>query len=261
MNLGLNAGQAMPHGGKISIQVSPLYVTDSRARAHPHLTEGPHIVLSVEDTGTGIDPEVQSRVFEPFFTTKAPGKGSGLGLSIVHGIVREHGGALELESEPGKGTTIRVLLPAVESDELDVPSGPDEIQRGAGERILYVDDEPGLRTLGKRRLERLGYHLVIAGDGAEALEIFRSSPGEFDAVVTDYLMPRMTGLELASAISAIRPEIPILLQTGFVDHLPEAEIRAGGVTGILRKPMSGHDLAEALRAVLSRVQTDAPGPE
>jgi PAS domain S-box-containing protein len=250
MNLGLNAGQAMPTGGKIRIQVAPLYVADSRARAHPLLTEGPHVVLSVADTGTGIDPDLQPRVFEPFFTTKPPGKGSGLGLAIIHGIVQEHRGAVELESSPGEGTVIRVILPAVESDDLELRRGHEELERGAGERILYVDDEPGLRALGKRRLERLGYELVVAGDGEEALEIFRASPEEFDAVMTDYLMPRMTGLELASAISAIRAEIPILLLTGFVDHLPEEEIRAGGVTSILRKPISGQDLAAAIRAVL-----------
>jgi len=252
MNLGMNAGQAMPDGGRLGIQIEPLYVTDSRARAHPRLREGPHLLVSVRDTGTGIDPEIQARVFEPFFTTRAPGKGSGLGLAIVHRIISEHGGAVELESRLGEGTTVRLILPAVQSGDPVVEVQKDRLQLGGGERILYVDDEPGLRTLGRRRLQQLGYDPVIAADGVEALQIFRADPEAFQLVISDYLMPRMTGLEFASALSVIRPDIPIILLTGFVDDLPEAEIRAGGVTEILRKPVTGVELATALRKVLSR---------
>jgi len=252
MNLGMNAGQAMPDGGRLGIQVEPLYVTDSRARAHPHLSEGPHLLLSVQDSGVGIDPEIQSRIFEPFFTTRAPGEGSGLGLAIVHRIVREHGGALELESKLQQGTTVQLILPAVQSGEPEVETEEAGLQFGGGERILYVDDEPGLRALGKRRLEQLGYDPVVAADGVEALQIFRDAPEAFDAVISDYLMPRMTGLEFASALSRTRPGIPIILLTGFADDLPEVEIRAGGVTRILRKPITGVELATALREVLTR---------
>ncbi len=249
MNLGMNAGQAMPEGGEIRFQSEPMYVNDSKARAHPNLREGPHVVLSVSDTGTGIDPEIQSRVLEPFFTTKAPGEGSGLGLAIVHRIVQEHEGALELESTPGAGTVFRLIFPAVELDELDVDSPSLDVPRGTGQRILYVDDEPSLGALGKRRLEQLGYEVVVAADGEEALSRFIAAPGDFDAVVSDYLMPRMNGLELATELIRVRPDLPVVLVTGFIDNLPDETIHAAGVREILRKPVTGREMAEVLASV------------
>lgn len=252
MNLGLNAGQAMPAGGALSIEVESVYLKDSRVRDHPHLREGPYVAVSVRDTGPGIDPEIQSRMFEPFFTTKRPGEGIGLGLAIVHGIVREHGGDVEVESTPGEGTTMRVLLPAVETEEVAVLEEIAALPRSEGQRILYVDDEKELAGIGKRRLERLGYQVVAMGDPVEALELFRNEGGRFDAVVSDYLMPRMNGLELAAALVRIRPEVPVVLLTGFVDDLPEETIRAAGVDELLQKPATTRDLVEALvRAMAS----------
>jgi PAS domain S-box-containing protein len=250
MNLGMNAAQSMTGGGRITLGVAPLYVTDSRARAHPSLREGSHALLSVEDTGSGIDPEIQNRIFEPFFTTKPPGQGTGLGLAIVHQVVREHEGALELESTPGEGTTIRILIPAVavEGDEPhDVTPG---LPKGGGERILLVDDEPGLGLVGKRRLEHLGYRVVVATDGEEALDLFRSDPQGFDAVVSDYLMPRMNGLELAAALTRLQPNLPIIMLTGFIDNLPDDTIRSAGVGLVLRKPATVSEIASALAEVL-----------
>ncbi len=251
MNLGMNAGQAMPEGGEIRFQSESLYINDSKARAHPNLREGPHVVLAVSDTGTGIDPEIQSRIFEPFFTTKGPGEGSGLGLAIVHRIVQEHEGALELESTPGEGTVFRLILPAVELDESEAAPPDVGAPRGAGQRLLYVDDEPSLGSLGKRLLEQLGYEVEVAHDGEEALSRFTASPHNFDAVISDYLMPRMNGLELATALIRVRPDLPVVLVTGFIDNLPEGMIRAAGVREILRKPITARELAEALAAVFS----------
>jgi len=251
MNLGVNAGQAMPGGGRLSIEVAPLYVTDSQARAHPELREGSHVTVSVSDTGTGIDPEIQSRVFEPFFTTKPVGQGSGLGLAIVHGIARDHGGGVYLESAAGEGTTVRVILPAPNLEGAEELAAGAVAPSGAGERILYVDDEPGLGAVGKRRLERLGYRVTLANDGEEALAIFQAAPDDFDAVITDYLMPRLNGLELASALARVRPAVPIILLTGFIADLPEETIWAAGVKRTVRKPVTVQELASALAEGLS----------
>jgi PAS domain S-box-containing protein len=249
MNLAMNAAHAMRDGGDVSIEITSVYLTDSEARRHPELREGTHVVITVRDTGTGIPDAVKDRVFEPFFTTKAPGHGSGLGLAIVHGIVLEHAGAVELESAPGKGTSVRVKLPAVELPEAG-PGPSVETPRGRGERILYVEDEPGLASLGERRLTGIGYEVVIAGDGEEALQILSEDPDAIDAIVTDHLMPLMNGTQLASEASRLRPGIPILLLTGYVENLPEDEIMARGVDRILAKPATVEELATTLRAIL-----------
>ncbi|TVP56438.1 MAG: PAS domain S-box protein [Gemmatimonadales bacterium] len=250
MNLGMNAAQSMSEGGTINMELTPLYVSDSRARAHPSLNEGPHARVSVRDTGSGIEPEIQNRIFEPFFTTKPPGQGTGLGLAIVHRIVREHGGAIELESALGEGTSVRILLPAVLTDEGEHPDAGVDVPRGGGRRILLVDDEPGLLKIGKRQLEKLGYTVVVGRDGDEALGIFRSDTRGFDAVVSDYLMPTMNGLELAEALTRIDPELPIVMLTGFIDNLEGDTIRAAGVGLVIRKPATIAELGAALATVL-----------
>ncbi len=250
MNLGLNAGQAMPNGGRLAVDVEPLYVTDSRARAHPNLHEGNYVALTVRDTGSGMDAETRDRMFEPFFTTRSPERGSGLGLAIVLGIIQEHEGAIEVESAPGAGTTVRLIVPAAESEEPEEGSLEPAAPRGSGERILYVDDERSLRTLGKRRLELLGYRVTVAGDGAQALERFQATPDEFDLVITDYLMPRMNGLELTSEVRRIRPEVPIILMSGFIDNLPDEDLEPVGVTDTVQKPATSFELATTLARVL-----------
>ena len=250
MNLGLNAGQAMPNGGRLAVDVEPLYVTDSRARAHPNLHEGNYVALTVRDTGSGMDAETRDRMFEPFFTTRSPERGSGLGLAIVLGIIQEHEGAIEVESAPGAGTTVRLIVPAAESEEPEEGSLEPTAPRGSGERILYVDDERSLRTLGKRRLELLGYRVTVAGDGAQALERFQATPDEFDLVITDYLMPRMNGLELTSEVRRIRPEVPIILMSGFIDNLPDEDLEPVGVTDTVQKPVTSFELATTLARVL-----------
>lgn len=257
MNLAVNAAQAMPDGGRLGLAAERLYVTDRRARAHPHLREGHYVMVSVSDTGTGIDPEIQNRILEPFFTTKPPGEGSGLGLAIVDRMVREHGGALELESAPGEGTTFRVIFPSVE---IDGPVEGDPVRgdtpRGNGERILYVDDEPGLAEVGRRRLEELGYRVTLARHGEEALAIFEEASQGFDVVVSDYLMPRMNGLELATALTANHPDLPVVILTGYIDDIPDEEILATGVTQVVRKPATTAELARTIARALGR---EVPG--
>lgn len=250
MNLGTNAVQAMPGGGRLAFRAEPAYIADSRARTHPTLREGLHAILSVEDTGAGMDTETQGRAFEPFFTTKPPGKGSGLGLAIVHGIAREHGGALELDSAPGAGTRVRLILPAVESEEADDASVILAPLHGSGARVLYVDDEAGLAAVGKRRLERIGYVVATAANGEEALELLEAAPDDFDVVISDYLMPGINGVELATAIRGIRPDLPVVLLTGFIDELDPGVIESAGVTQLVQKPITFEELAAVVAITL-----------
>jgi PAS domain S-box-containing protein len=249
-NLGMNAAQAMSEGGTLSFQVLPLYVTDSVARANPSLNEGMYALLRVRDTGRGMPPEVQDRAFEPFFTTRGPDRGSGLGLAMVHGIVREHGGAVILESAPGEGTEVRCYLPAVESTVVEEQPGAVQAGRGTGQRVLYVDDEPSLARVGQRRLSALGYAPVSVSDSTEALRLVRQDPTAFDLVLTDFLMPSMNGLELATAIHALRPDLPIILLSGHVAAFPAEEVERAGIRRVMTKPVTGEMLAAALAETL-----------
>jgi PAS domain S-box-containing protein len=250
MNLAMNAAHAMPGGGTLRIGVAPIFVRDSVARANPDLREGPYSLLSVQDTGTGIDPAHRARIFEPFFTTRAPGSGSGLGLAVVRAIMHDHQGAIVLESELGRGTTMRCFFPTLATD---APSGAVEsaaAPHGAGERILYVDDQASLARLGERCLLALDYRVTPETDPIRALGRFRSDPGTFDLVVTDFTMPGMTGLDLATALTGIRADIPVIMLTGFVEEFDPERMRAAGVRTVLRKPVGLDELGQAVRDAL-----------
>ncbi|MGH7561826.1 MAG: ATP-binding protein [Gemmatimonadales bacterium] len=251
MNLATNAAHAMPGGGRLDIQVEPIYVRDSTARFHPDLHEGTYVQLVVSDTGQGIDPEVLNRVFEPFFTTKPPGQGSGLGLSMVHGIMRDHEGAVILTSERGTGTQVRCYFPALETEPAAAPAEEIETPPGSGQRILLVDDEPSLASVGRRRLAGLGYEVTVSTDPIKALEEVRARPDAFDLVLTDYSMPKLNGLDLARGINRIRADLPIVLSTGFAEEFPEETLAAAGIRRVLSKPVGISDLARALQALLS----------
>jgi hypothetical protein len=261
MNLANNAAYAMPNGGALELAIEPVYVRDSMVRLHPELREGQYVRLTVSDTGMGIEPGVVERVFEPFFTTKPPGQGSGLGLSMVHGIMSDHEGAVILSSEVGKGTQIQCYFPALETEAF-APATPErETPSGHGERVLLVDDERSLASVGERRLTALGYVVTVSTDPAAALEMFRERPGDFDLVMTDYSMPRMNGLDLARAIHQIRPEVPIFLSTGFAEEFAEESLEASGIRQVLNKPLGIQDLAMAIRAVLEPARDDLlPSP-
>ena len=251
MNLGTNAAHAMPRGGLLDILVEPRYVRDSVVRSHPGLHEGPYAVLVVRDTGTGMDAAVRSRAFEPFFTTKPKGSGTGLGLSMVHTILEGHQGVIDLASEPGSGTAVTCFFPAMAPSADEERREAEEAPRGNGERVLLVDDEPALARMNQRRLEALGYVVAADSDAERALETFRSRPGDFDVVVTDYLMPRMAGVDLARAVHNLRPDVPIVLLTGYMEELPEETIRAAGIRRLVNKPATMLELAGALRAVVA----------
>ena len=250
MNLATNARDAMAEGGALELDLRPLYVRDSMARAHPDLREGPYVSVTVADSGPGMDAGLRARVFEPFFTTKEPGKGSGLGLAIVHGIMREHDGAVILESEPGRGTRVKCLFPVLESEEVRAAAAFEPEVHGHGERILFVDDEPSLAALGGRRLEALGYVATARSDPREALAVFQADPSKFAAVVTDYTMPGLTGVALARELVSIRPDIPIVLLTGFIEELPPEQLDSAGVRKLIRKPATIHELSLAVAEIL-----------
>lgn len=252
VNLGMNAAHAMPDGGILEFRAEKRYVIDNVARRHPYLSEGMHAFITVRDTGEGMDADVQARALEPFFTTKAAGSGSGLGLSIVHSIIRENGGALEMESKVGTGTTIGCFLPVQEVEEISEVAVAAVVEPDlSGKRILLVDDEPSLARVGERRLAYLGYLPTVTSNSSEALELIRKDPGAFDAVITDYLMPGMDGLELAREIRNLRPDLPVLMFTGYVHGLEDTSVRDAGIAALLQKPASLAELQQALHEVFS----------
>jgi nitrogen-specific signal transduction histidine kinase/ActR/RegA family two-component response regulator len=257
MNLGTNAAHAMPGGGELEITVEPRYLRDSMARSHPGLHEGPYAVLLVRDTGEGMDRAVRERAFEPFFTTKPKGSGTGLGLSIVHTIVKTHDGAVGLDSEPGRGTTVTCFFPALEVSPAEERRLVGEAPAGHGERVLLVEDEPALAAMNRRRLAALGYRVTAETSAARALGIFRAKPEDFDLVVSDYLMPGMVGLDFAREIHNLRPDVPIVLLTGYIENLPDEAIRAAGVRRVVTKPATILELG----TVLHEVSAADPRPE
>ncbi len=250
MNYCTNAAHAMREkGGVLEVRLVDVDLDVRAAQAHPKLLPGPYVLLSVHDTGHGMEPRVLNRIFDPFFTTKGPGEGTGMGLAVVHGIVMDHGGAATVESKPGRGTTIYTYLPRVQGRLSETQPEPEPVD-GGKERILFVDDEEGLIHFGQSFLPRLGYAAVFCKNGHEALKVFAQDPSAFDLVITDNVMPRMTGVELAETIRELRKDIPIILFTGFSEDITDARARKAGIQEIVLKPVLGSDLAKRIRRLL-----------
>jgi CheY-like chemotaxis protein len=253
MNLCTNAVQAMSDaGGNLTVSVELVEVTAGFASRYPPLREGSWIRLSVADTGPGMPQAVLDRLFEPFFTTKAPGVGTGLGLSVVHGVVQNHEGAVVVESLPGHGTTFDIYLPAMMSPSW---SGEDVVDAKsvAGRRILFVDDEASIARLAQVMLRGLGHTATSFGSAAEGLAALKANPTEFDLVITDLTMPGMTGVDFARGIRAIRPDIPIILSSGYADEVPEETLKTLGIVEVLPKPFQ----MQALGAAVARAGSAA----
>ena len=253
MNLCTNAAQAMQEeGGVLAIGLSTVELDEDTLKNFTTLKAGKFHKLTVSDTGTGMTREVVERAFEPFFTTKGPGQGTGMGLAVVHGIVREHGGDITLYSEPGQGTTVNVYFPALEEKHAaDENEEPVQIV-GGSERILLVDDEKALADIGLKTLKHLGYAVTAFTSSREALGSFKAGPDNFDLVITDYTMPGMTGSKLSQEILAIRPGMPIIICTGFSQQLDEEKARRIGARKLLMKPLSRLSIAQAVRKVLDQ---------
>jgi CheY-like chemotaxis protein len=252
LNLCTNAAQAMREsGGMLAVRLDTISFPTDGVQPPPGLRSGPYVRLTVRDTGPGMPPEVRERVFEPFFTTKGPGEGTGLGLAVVHGIVASHGGAITVDSAPGQGTTFVVYLPQSTRLPAAVVRLEEPVPRGH-ECILFVDDEDALARLGQALLAQLGYEVVAYTSSVEALEAFQAAPERFDLVITDQTMPHLTGESLTRALRRIRPDIPIILCTGFSDTMTEERAQALGIEAFCLKPLGIYDLGLTIRQVLGR---------
>ena len=250
INLCTNAAHAMEaEGGMLQVALKNTEVDEDAASLYPELSAGHYLQLCVSDTGDGIGPEVINRVFDPYFTTKDVGKGTGMGLAVVHGIVKSHRGSISVESEPGKGTTFKILFPAVKKKIGDEPKNAQELPTG-NERILFVDDEESMVNLNQQRLERLGYKVIPKTDPLEALEFFSANPDQIDLVITDMTMPHMTGDRLTQEILKIRSDMPIILCTGYSSRISEDKAQELGIRKYIDKPIEMLILARSVREVL-----------
>jgi two-component system cell cycle sensor histidine kinase/response regulator CckA len=259
VNLTVNARDAMPDGGTLTIRTGEAELTEADCLDHSDfdVRPGRYVVIAVSDTGIGMDPATKARMFEPFFTTKGPGKGTGLGLATVYGIVKQSGGYIAVTSEPGKGTTFRIYLPAVEeaapSTSAAAGGGSEAMPNGSG-TILLVEDETPVRALARRVLEQAGYAVLEAADGIEGVRVAEGFDGEIDLLLTDVVMPNLGGRGLVERLRATRPRMAVLFISGY----PDGEMQRGGLTNggarYLEKPFSPRMLRETVRLTLKELR-------
>lgn len=250
MNLLTNAMQSMrEQGGVLEVGLSVEILGANASSMDLNMNRGAYAVLTVKDTGHGMDSTTMERIFDPFFTTKGQGEGTGMGLSVALGIVQNHGGAIAVTSEPGQGSTFKVFLPLLEKQVSERKEERSEFP-GGHESILFVDDDEALIQFGEGVLQYLGYQVLARTGSMEALSDFRSRPGHFDLIITDQTMPKMTGIKLAEELLEIRPDIPIILCTGYSEQANEEKAKSAGIRKLLLKPYTIKDLAEAIRGVL-----------
>ncbi|MCM0080058.1 ATP-binding protein [Geomonas sp. Red32] len=260
MNLTTNAIHAMGQkGGTLEVALENVGLDTAAATGGPDLPSGCYLKLTIKDTGHGMAPAVMERIFDPFFTTKGKTEGTGLGLSVVHGIVRNHGGAITVSSRPGEGSTFEVFLPRIGEPGVAEPAvKAPALALSGGERILFVDDEEEVAFSAKKMLERMGYRVTVGRDGLEGLKLFKARADEFDLVITDQTMPGMTGTELTREVISIRPDIPVILCTGLGPAAEKALQRAGeeleGIREVAHKPLDREEMAAAIRRALTRPQ-------
>jgi CheY-like chemotaxis protein len=255
MNLAVNARDAMPKGGNLAIATDPITFSASQARTHPESRPGHFVRLRVTDTGCGMDAITRGRIFEPFFTTKEVGKGTGLGLATVYGIIKQHDGWIEVESEPGKGATFSVFFPAT-SEPVQARSGdakPDTDFTGGKETILIVEDESVLRQMAQAILQDCGYKTLEAASGREALKVWEEHRNAIDLVLTDVVMPEgISGMDLANKLLATKPRLKIVFASGYsMDDVNTAFFRQDHA-GFLQKPYTHVTLARAVRNCLDK---------
>ena len=250
MNLCTNAMQAMPDGGMLSVQLERRHVAALRVLSHSQLAAGDYLALTVADQGTGITPEVMERLFEPFFTTRAASAGTGLGLAVVHGVVAEFGGGIDVQSTPGDGARFTLYFPECTDATGPAIPLPQVAPSGAGQTLLVVDDEPVLVGLAEEMLKGLGYEPVGYSDPVAALEALREAPQRFAAVITDEVMPGLSGTRLTEALRQQAPQLPVLLVSGYGGALLASRAAAAGVTRVLTKPLQRAELARALAELL-----------
>jgi CheY-like chemotaxis protein len=260
MNLVVNARDAMPEGGTLTIETANLQSDDEYVTSNVTLQPGAYVVLTVSDTGSGMDETTQQRLFEPFFTTKEVGKGTGLGLSTVYGIVKQSGGSIGFDSQLGIGTVFRVYLPRVK-EATSVAPPPAEARSSHGtETILVVEDDQAVRNIAARVLRGAGYQVLTAKDGQEALLVLETKANDIDLVLTDVVMPQMSGKQLAERLFAMRPDMPVVFMSGYTDNMIERHGVLEPGTLLISKPFSAGELGTKVRAALDaprRVGADA----
>jgi len=264
MNLCTNAMNAMRDtGGEMEVRLSSFLLARHHRKEFPQLVTADYLLnedrtrymrISVRDTGRGMDAETMERIFEPFFTTRGGGEGTGMGLAVVHGIVISMGGAISVESEVGKGSVFHVVLPTVDAPQENSAEVIPLVQNGSSLRVLFVDDEVGIIKMAEHMLRSLGYEPIVTNRSKEALRLFEHQPTCFDIVITDQVMPEMTGSEMAERMLARRPDLPVVLCTGFSESLTPAQARSIGIREVLMKPVEKRDLAETIRRVISPAQ-------
>jgi CheY-like chemotaxis protein len=247
VNLALNARHAMPRGGRLTLSTAPVAVRPDAPAGHREVPEGSWVLFSVEDTGEGMDAETQARVFEPFFSTRKPGEGTGLGLSTAYGFVRQSGGHIFVHSAPGHGTRFSIYLPLAAEEPAAAEIPPRTAPGRGSETVLLVEDEPEVRGVVSSLLLDLGYRVVAAASGREALALAARDGEPFDLLLTDVTMPEMSGRELAVRLRELRPSTRVLYMSG---HQEELSPREAAVPGFLQKPFSAEELAHAVRTVL-----------
>jgi CheY-like chemotaxis protein len=252
INVCTNAAHAMREkGGKLSVSLDDVYLDGWEIRQFSGLTPGEHLRITISDTGHGMNESTLERIFDPFFTTKGVGEGSGMGLPVVHGIVKSHKGAIDVSSVPGKGTTFKIYFPIIQSvPQLQVQAP--KVEETGTERVLFVDDDELTVAVVKDLLENLSYKVAAETSSLKALETFRGNPENFDLIITDFTMPLMTGNDLASEIKRIRPDIPVILCTGSSDKNMEEDAIAKGVSAFVLKPLGIQEFSTAIRRVLNK---------
>jgi CheY-like chemotaxis protein len=248
----VNARDAMPGGGRLRFGASNVTVSDSLALSNPGARSGPHVLITVEDTGSGIPDELINRIFDPFFTTKVAGKGTGLGLSMVMGILKGHGGFLQVQSKPGRGTAFSLYFPATVTKAHGTPdSAASALPRGRGEVILVIDDEPSVRDVVRSLLKIYGYTSLGAEDGPSGLALYREHRDKIQVVITDMMMPGMQGVDVIRELRALNPDCRLVAMSGVVSERTEIGEESGRLV-FLPKPMTGAELLEALRRVMPK---------
>ncbi|MDM8517957.1 response regulator [Desulfobacterales bacterium HSG16] len=250
INLCTNASHAMEaEGGILKISIKKVVANDETIAQYNEIMPGQYLQLTVKDTGCGIEPDIRDRIFDPYFTTREIGKGSGMGLAVVLGIVKNHDGAISISSKSGKGTTVEVVFPIIEEEPQPEKKSSDEIQSGS-ERILFIDDEYALVKMGSEILARLGYQVEIETNPVDALNLFCVSPFRFDLIVTDMTMPHMTGEQMLKEILKRRHDMPVILCTGYNKKIDRTRAVEIGFHRYIEKPLDKHTLAKAVRDVL-----------
>ncbi len=250
MNLCTNAYHAMEEaGGTLSISLKNKVFCRQELISVPHVEPGPFVQLAIKDSGSGIPPEIREKIYDPYFTTKETGKGTGMGLAIVHGIVKSYGGFITCRSRLGVGTVFEINQPAIPGQNLPEPEEINSNPVGT-EHILLVDDEEMLAKLGKAMLERLGYTVTVRTDSTAALTTFKNKPDAYDLVITDQSMPEITGFDMARRMLLIRPNLPIILCTGYSSLISEEKVKSAGIRGFALKPLTKRDISLMIRTVL-----------